>query len=374
MSPRPPTSAGDLPPWGRVRWAPVVVFALVGAALAVAAALFDLGRSEQLGHLVVTSAEDPSAEVLRDDGLTDPIDAGGRHDGAYFYAMSRDLWDLDLAATHMDRSHYRMQRMLFPVLAHLVHPDPGPGLVWTMFVIGALGVFAGGVATGALSQLLRGPPWLGVVFGVLPAAYVSLRITVPDPLAVAFALSAAYFFLRRMTVAAVLAGCAAVLTKESSWLVLAGLCAWRRDRRDLPVAIVPAAAAAAWWVWLRLTVEQQGEGVIELTTPLAGWWEAIRFWADGYERDGMVMAVGGVAIVVAALVRRGLRHPFGWTLLLHLGLIVVLIGSAIGPARSAGRTLLAPVVLAIVALAAPDPTSRRTPAAPTAADPRPTAT
>ncbi len=352
----PPTTAAEL---GRVAWGPVVAFALLGALIAVGAALADLSRSEPaLGHLVVTSEEDPAADVLVEDGLDHPIDPVGRHDGAYFYAISRDLWDLDAAASHLDRSHYRMQRILFPAVAHLLHPSPGPGLVWTMFVLGAAAIAAGGVATGALSQSLRGPPWIGVVFGALPAAYISLRITAADPLAVALALWAAYFFLRRMSVWAVLAACAAVLTKESMWLVFAGLWMWRRERRDLPVVVVPAAVAAAWWVFLRLTVDRYGAGVIELTAPFAGWVEAVRFWGDGYERDGMLMAVLGVGVIVAALARRGLRHPFGWTLLLHLGLLVVLIGSAIGPARSAGRTLMAPLTLAAVALVAPDVTLR----------------
>lgn len=341
---------------GRVAWLPVCVFAALGTGIAVMLCLTDLDRSEEvLGHLVVTSEEDPAAPVLVEDGLDSPISPNGRHDGAYFYAFSRDLWDLDAAASHMDRSHYRMQRVLFPVLGHLLHPSPGPGLVWTLFAIGAVGIFGGGVATGALSQTLRGPPWAGVIFGALPAAYVSLRLTVPDPLAVGLALWSVYFLLRRMTLWAVVAGVLAVLTKESAWLVLAGAWMWRRDRDELGVVVVPAAAAAAWWVGLRLMVAQQGEGVIELTAPLAGWIDAVEFWADGFEARGMLMAVLGTVLVVVALVRRRLDHPFGWILLLHLALSSVLIASAIAPERSAGRTLLAPVVLAAVALLTPAP-------------------
>jgi hypothetical protein len=322
--------------------------------LAVALCLADVSRTEdEFGWLVVTSPDDPSADVLHEDRLRSSVMEVGRHDGAYFYVIARDLTDLDVAAAHLDRSHYRMQRILYPALAGVLHPSPGEGLVWAMFAVGVVGVFLGGAGTAALSQTLGGPSWPGVVFGVLPGVYISLRISVPDPLALGLAIWAIFFSLRGRSLAAIALGVLAVLTRESTWLVLLGFALWRRDRDAVGFALVPAMAAAAWWAFLHATVPSQGDGVIELTWPLAGWWDAWQFWGDGHERRGLFAAMMGLVVLGFALAKRGLRHPLGWVLLLHLGLLAVLIASAVAPERSAGRTMLPVIVLGIVALVTP---------------------
>jgi len=77
-----------------------------------------------------------------------------------------------------------------------------------------------------------------------------------------------------------------------------------------------------------------------------------------------------VVVSVAALVKGGLRHPFGWAILLNLVLFVVLSASAIAPERSAGRTTMGALMLAIIVLATARhvPEDLRAPVAAAAAD------
>src|SRR5699024_4294860 len=137
------------------------------------------------------------------------------------YAIARDPLHVDETADHLDGPRYRLQRPLLPWLAWALHPTGGGlPLVYALVTVGLLGVALGAVATGALSQLLRGPAWLGVLFPLLPRTYWSLRVTVSDALALALALAALACSARDRSVAAVALGVLAVLAKEPVVLVL----------------------------------------------------------------------------------------------------------------------------------------------------------
>lgn len=342
-------------PGAATTWTRILALAAAGTAIAVVLVLVDLSRTrDALGDLVVAGPESPAASVIRADLPSFPLTDAGAHDGQQYYAIARDLPDLDAAADHVDRSHYRLQRILFPALARVLGGDGGTRLVWTMFALGVVGVAALGTAAGALSRALGGPAWPALVAAALPGCLVSLRITVPDPFALTLVLWAVWLSLRERTVLAATVGAAAALTRETTLLVLAGVALWRRDRRGAVLLGVPTAATALWWLLLRVGVDQRGERIVEIVPPLSGWREAVDFWSAGNERLGALWMIGGVAVAVVALVRRGIRHPLGPAIAIQLALFVVLSSSAIAPERNASRTTLTAVVLAIVALAAPD--------------------
>jgi len=334
-------------------WRPVLLWAFTGTAFAVAMTLANLASTyDTLGGLVVTGPGDPAAKVFAEDMPGYPVLNSGRHDGALFYVIAREPMHPESAAEGLDRPRYRLQRTLFPWLAWALHPTGGgEGLVWAMFIVGVIGVFAGSVATGALSVQLRGPPWPAIAFGLMTGTFTSLRISTPDPLALAFAFWALWFLLRNKLGWAVLVAVASVLTKETSLLVLVGFALWRRDRDSALVVAAPVAVAGAWWLWLRILLPDVGNQVVEFVPPFTGWVEAGRFWAQGYEPLGLMSFVAAVVVSIVALVRGGLRHPFGWAILLNLGMFVVLSVSAIAPERSAGRTTMAAFLLAIIVLA-----------------------
>jgi hypothetical protein len=356
----------------RVPWRRVLIWALLGWVGSLAFVTLDYRRtSEAIGPLVVTERIMPAAAVLEADLGPRYVNPRGPHDGAYFYVIARQPMHPEAAAEGLDRPRYRLQRILFPVLGWVFHPSGGgEGLVWSLAAVGAAGVLLLGVAVGATSTSLGGPAWLAALIPVTGGCTVSMRITTPDPLAVALALLAVACALHRRLLPAVLLGVAAVLTKESMLVVLAGYALWQRGRLGALLVAIPGAAAVAWWLTLRVVVPTvDGQQVIEFTAPFAGWMDSIEFWSSGKEPAGMVWVLFGLVAAAAALARGGFRHPLGWIVAAHLVLLVPLISSALAPERSASRTTLPLLAAALVVVttadtfeiagARPTPTNKR---------------
>jgi hypothetical protein len=329
----------------------VWLFALVGAAVGVIICLSDLRAThDTLGGLVAGTEDQPQTALIHLDLPDEPTNIGGAHDGLYYYAVARNPFDLVGSARFEDRPRYRYQRILFPVAAWVLHPTGGgPGLLWTMFLVNAVGLVVGGVATGLLSTSLRGPPWPALLFGLFYGSIVSLRITVPDALALALVIAALALSLRRHHLWAVLAATAAVLTKEPIWLVLAGFGLWRRDREGLAITAVPAAVAGAWWLVLARMFPGPA-GVSEFVAPFEGWRYAIHPWLEGFEPLAWVSALLGLGLGIAAIVRTRPSHPLWWAIVVNLVVLAFYSPSVITPERNISRIVLPIQVLGVVAL------------------------
>jgi hypothetical protein len=340
----------DLLRWAAIGW-------VIGLSLTVA----DLvSTRDTLGGLVDVSPRKPAAGVIAEDFPgEDMLLPGGDHDGPMFYAIARQPWALDLVAPSLDRPRYRSQRILFPVVSRLLHPvGVGDGLMWTMFAVGAAGVFAGALGMGALSVSLRGPSWPAVVFPVLTGSVISLRITTPDPLAVALVLWAIVLSLRDRRVAALSCAVAAILTREPVFVAVAGFAFWRRDRDGAVLVGAPLVIAGLWWAYLHRFLPA-GEGdVQELVGPFQGWGDTIAFWRSHDEPLGMANTVIGFLVGMGALAMGRLRHPLGWAVALNLAFVVLLSPSVLGPERNASRTMLPLQVLAIVMIVTRHTTDR----------------
>ncbi len=347
----------------------IALIALLGTMVCVTLTIADYTSTKgTLGGLI---AQDPKygGNMLPEDELDGPPGAyGGGHDGRYFYAIARDFPNLSAAAPNLDRPAYRFQRILFPALARLLHPvGNGPGLIWTMFAIGVIGVFLAGFATGCLAAQLGGSLWVAAIPPMFFGSWVSLRITVPDPLALGLALGAVVLSMRSRHRWALVAGIAAALTRDTSVIILIGYALWRRDRRSVVLAAVPAGTILLWAVALRLMhfPTPSGEDVVEFTWPLQGLWLATtKFWftydpdsatkiVTRYEPLGWISLFPAIALGVAGLVRRGLRHPVGWMLVGQLAVLLVVKVDVLGPERNASRMALPLIALGLVSIVTP---------------------
>jgi hypothetical protein len=340
----------------RLRWRPLVGWSALGTVIAVAFTLLNLAvTQDDLGHLVDTKPTSVAAPVLGRELGPEVLKDGGDHDGAFFYVQARQPFDLAGAAPFVDRPHYRLQRVGYPLAAWLLHPFGGGwGLLWTMFAVGVLSLFLGGVGAGALAQTWRGSSVPAVFFPAMVGSVLSLRISVADPLALALAVWAVVALARGRLALALLAGVAAALTREPILLVFVGVLVHRRDRPSLALVAVPAGAVAAWGIVVRLAVDNPGEYIAEFGLPFQGIWQSIRFWAEGYEPLGAIAFVIGAGVAVVALVRRGLRHPLSWVLVLQLVFLILLKVSVLAPERNASRAVMPMMVFAVVMLATPD--------------------
>jgi hypothetical protein len=93
------------------------------------------------------------------------------------------------------------------------------------------------------------------------------------------------------------------------------------------------------------------EQIGELVAPFVGWRDAwVESWSHGHELVGMASTFGSIAVGLAALVRRGLSHPLGWTIAASLALATLYNGVVIGNNFSSTRALMPVLVLGIVAL------------------------
>jgi hypothetical protein len=338
----------------RLPWRAIIGWAAVGWIICLTFTLTNLATtSDSLGGLVDARHDQPTAPLLQREIGDSATRDGGGHDGAFFYALAEAPLHPDEVQAYLDGPRYRAQRIFFPLVVWALHPTGGgPGLVDTMFVVGALGVLAGGIAMGALAAQWGGSPRWGVAFGLLPGSWISLRISTPDPLALALALLALLVLLRGHLVPAVLLAAAAVLTKEPLWLVPAGYALYRRDRDALVFAAVPGLVAALWWLYLHQTLPARYDNVPAFTTPFVGWEQSVRFWAGGAEPIGLLSFVLAVGLALAALVlRRG--HPMWWTVVLNVALAAVATADVLGPERNGSRTLMVLQVVALIALATP---------------------
>jgi hypothetical protein len=338
----------------RLPWRAIIGWAAIGWAVCLALTIANLSSSsDQLGGLVDTRHDQPAYPLLQRELGDSATRDGGGHDGAFFYALAESPLHPGDVEQYLDGPRYRTQRIFFPLVVWVLHPTGGgPGLVATMFGVGALGVLGGGIAMGGLTAQLGGSPRWGAAFGLLPGTWISLRISTPDPLALALALAAVLVMMRGRVVWAVLLAVAAVLTKEPLWLVPAGYALYRRDRDGLLLAVVPGVVGAAWFLYLRATLPARNSDVPAFGPPFQGWYQSVKFWLTGAEPLGMISFVGAVLLAAAALIWRR-RHPLWWAVVLNLGLAVVASADVLGPERNSVRSLLALQVVALIALLTP---------------------
>ncbi|MCX7619862.1 MAG: hypothetical protein N2037_03330 [Acidimicrobiales bacterium] len=348
-----------------VPWRRLLAAAFLSTAVCLAALAWNYRSTYDYMGGLVDAAPDAAGINLMNHDFPDGSQSkqGGNHDGAFFYAIARDVTDPLTAARSLDRPRYRLQRILFPLMARAIYPvGVGEGLVGSLLVVGTLGVFGGAVAMGVLAATLRGPWWLGALFPFFTGSMLSLRISTPDPLAVALALGAIAASLRSQHHTAVALGILAVLTKETSLLLLVGFATWRRDRPGLWLAVGPSIAVASWFAFLHALELPPGREpeVIEFGPPFAGWLDAVRFWANvPSNRDETLWYLGAFNIWTATLLGitsvawRGLRHPLAWPIVTQLVLLVFLTWIPLAPERNGTRTVLPLLALSVVTICTP---------------------
>ncbi len=228
-------------------------------------------------------------------------------DGTSFWVQARDplLVDPGPMETYTDRPQYRADRMLYPTLAAPFRLAGEQGLVWGLVIVNLGVVFAGGYLTARLAQRIGGPTAAGYAFAANPLVLASVVLDVADALAVAALVALVLAVRRERWGWAVLAGVAAVLTKEAGILVIAAVALGASSaslRRRLTLVGVPALVLAAWAAYVRIRVDSRTAGIEEVTVvPFGGFSQAWRLaWAP--QGDWGAAFVAGLLVVVAAVI------------------------------------------------------------------------
>jgi hypothetical protein len=341
-------SATDAP----IPWRAIVRFALVGAVLVAAAVLIENERSGNGNpvSLINPGADGPSAAAVEADFPDLELPPGLGHDGQQFYAIARDPFPPKASAPYLDRPRYRLQRPLYPWLAWLLHPTGGgTGLIFALFAVGFAATVLGGVAMGGLVASTGGPAWSALLFAAMPGVYASLRISTADVLALALGLAAVLALRRHRTALACGLAIAAVLAREPTFLLLAGVAVARRDRPSLLMTGSAAVLAAAWAAYLRLTVDVTGEQVMEFVVPFEGWLDGLDRWGDGTDLWACAAFVAAVGAGVLALWFRR-SGPWTWAIAIQLAFLSVLDLNVIGLDFNGTRTTMPLLAISLIAL------------------------
>ena len=337
-------------------WRRIAHLAMLGTLTMALLVLWDVNRTgAHPANLLQGGTAGPAAGLVQRDFPDVEFPAGLGLDGQQYYAMARSPLHLDDAAASLDRPTYRWQRPLFPWLVRAVHPmgGGGSGLISAFFLVGLGALLLGGMAAGALSSALGGRPWPAALFPLLPGAYMSLRVTMADTLALALVLAALALAAHRRTGLALIVGCLAVLTRETSIIVLVGWALGRRTRANALIAAIPIATAAAWGAWLRVTLPAtNGEKVDELGLPFIGLAHAMRdHWLAGTNRLGMLSTITALAVAAFALRRAGRAHPLVAPIVCSLAFVALMNHNVIGIDFGATRSTMPLLMLSLLCLA-----------------------
>lgn len=193
------------------------------------------------------------------------------HDGQQYYVIARHPFDPKSAAPSLDRAEYRYRRIVFPLVAGLLAPDGGRGLIAAFALLSLLGVSLG---AWALSGLAAAPRWLPLSLAVTPAVITSLTLSLADALATGIALGAVLAAERRRLALALIAVTVAVLTRETFILVAIGLAftpgLHRRWRFLLPSVPAVLLGAWSWWCAHQVGASLLGGGADLIAWPMSG--------------------------------------------------------------------------------------------------------
>lgn len=106
------------------------------------------------------------------------------YDGQFVYYIARDP-DPGAVAPLLDVPEYRYQRILLPLLAHVLSFGNIVYLPWVLLLIGLLSLAAGTWAVGETLTRYQTSPWYALVFGLFPGLLLALIVVLPEPLAYA---------------------------------------------------------------------------------------------------------------------------------------------------------------------------------------------
>jgi hypothetical protein len=181
---------------------------------------------------------------------------------------------------------------------------------------------------------------------------MSLELGVPDALALACALAAVAFDQRRRPRRALALAVVAVLAKESILLVLLGYAWWRRDRRGLLLAGVPAAVAAAWWAALAVALAGTPNRSLEFH-PIVGLVASTRSWLHGNQPVAGAFVLGALVLGAVALVRAP-KSVFSAVVASQMVFVAMLDENVLWWRQNGPRAALPLLVSAMLSLAAAD--------------------
>jgi hypothetical protein len=223
------------------------------------------------------------------------------YDGQYYYRLALDpLTDEKVAyGLTLDSPAYRAQRILYPVLAHVVALGRITWVPWSMIIVNYLAVCGLAISAARLTELFELPPLYGLVIPFLPPVILGLARDLAEPLAISLMVLTLLLLHSRRTTLAAFVLALAVLARETTLLFAVGL---------LGCSVGRALQKRSTW----------GES-LTLTLPLAayaGWqWRLLVAWGSAGFMEGHINLVSFPFAALGPFVLATMHLPLSLTLM-----------------------------------------------------------
>jgi hypothetical protein len=182
------------------------------------------------------------------------------YDGQFYYRLALNPFThrrVEYGIT-IDNLPYRQQRILYPVLVHVLALGVIGWVPWSMIVVNYLAVCWLAFHAAGFAQRFAVPAIYGLAIPLYPGILLGMVRDLPDPLAISLMVSSLYLLhSHRIALGGCLLGLA-VLTRETIVLVAAALLVhsiWRGLRRQSEWTetlwlMIPLLTYAAWQLWI----------------------------------------------------------------------------------------------------------------------------
>ena len=292
------------------------------------------------------------------------------YDGQFVYYIARDPLG---AAPRIDAPAYRYQRILYPLLARLAALGNSALIPWTLPLLNLLALATGTRLMESLLEEVGVSRWHALTVGLYAGQLLSVRVDLPEPLALALALGGMLAFTRRRLGWSAALFALATLARETSLLFVAGYGAylWFGESRRRGATFAALAAAPfvlyqiALWGWLGSP--GIGSGGADATPfeflPFAGF---LRIAGAGWRALALFSLILLPLVIVPAVwslwsaagdLLRGRHHPWTWALFANAAVIPFLPFSTFREPLAMLRFTV-PLVACVVLYAAQRPSRR----------------
>lgn len=227
------------------------------------------------------------------------------YDGQFYYRFALAPFDITQPGygIRIDNPPYRMQRIVYPVLAWLLSVGQPRFTAWAMLCINLLGLGAISFFAVRLSEQLQLSRVVPVLVSLWPGFLIALNRSTTEIVAVAFLLAAIEsYFAKRIWVYALFATLT-LLTRETSVFIFAGIfCAEllrRKSFHDLTARAFLILINGVWRIFLTYLWHRPFP-VSALTWPLLGLFQVRHSCCQEYATPPMCSLVSALSLSSAS--------------------------------------------------------------------------
>lgn len=213
------------------------------------------------------------------------------YDGQYVYMATYDPLLINRNFIFLfDHPAYRYQRMLYPLLAHVLAMGQPRAYPYALFFLNIAAYLSGAWVVWRLSEIERWTSWIVLGYLSISGLLYTTFGTLPESLALTLSLMGILFWKRQQQTLALICFAASTLAKENFIVIGFSLLLWESFKKKISVSRLLSQVAAisfpflAWYgyVQFRLPTEStfseihQGPhsfGIGRLSLPFVGMWQ-----------------------------------------------------------------------------------------------------